>query len=244
MQHSKPIPSARAFQTVLAFALAGVGLSGCAIRNVGPALKNGPAEVQNFPSAIDQSLSQDYHIGAFDTLDVAVFQEPDLTTKGIQVDASGRIRLPLVGEVNAAGKTAMELSHDLEALYGARYLVRPQITVNVANATSQKVVIQGEVKSPGVYPIRGTATLLEAFSLAGGETQVSALNQVVVFRTVNGKRMGAIFDVEAIRRGEAADPAIYGNDVVVAGFSNARGLYRDLLTAIPLLNTFVILTRN
>jgi hypothetical protein len=131
----------------------------------------------------------------------------------------------------------------LERLYGRDYVVRPQISVNVATTISQKVIVQGEVSAPGVYDLKGPTTLLEVMSLAHGETKVAALNQVVVLRNVNGQKMGAVFDVASIRRNETPDPAILGNDIVIIGFSNARGLWADILTASPLLNTFVLLRR-
>lgn len=213
-------------------------LGGCAVRNVGPELRSGVAEEAAFPAASSQFVVADYRIGSFDTLRINVFQEPDLSVDEVQVDAAGRINLALVGEVVASGRTALELSRELERLYGERYLVRPQIAVSVTSSITQKVTVQGEVRLPGVFPVKGATTLLEAISLAQGETEVGSLSQVVVLRTINGRKMGALFDVASIRRAETPDPAIFGNDVVIVGFSNSRGLWRDLLRASPLLNVF------
>lgn len=213
-------------------------LSGCAVRNVGPALRPAESVTEQFPAAVEQRTLADYRLGPFDEIDVDVFQEDDLSVDGIRIDTAGRINLPLVGEVTAAGKTATELSRELEQLYLGRYLVRPQITVQVASSTTQKVAVQGQVRTPGVYPLNGPSTLLETISLAQGETEVAKLSEVVIFRTINGQRMGALFDVERIRLGEFADPAILGGDVVIVGYSNARGLWRDILRAAPLLNVF------
>jgi polysaccharide export outer membrane protein len=221
--------------------LIGVQLCGCAIRNVGPQISAGASNPQQFPSA--QNDLTDYAIGPLDTIDISVFQQPDLSLKAVRVDASGRISLPLIGQVMAAGRTAAELGTELERLYGRDYVVRPQISVNVATTISQKVIVQGQVSAPGVYDLKGPTTLLEVVSLAHGETKVAALDQVVVLRTINGQKMGAVFDVASIRRNEAPDPAILGNDVVIIGFSNARGLWSDILTASPLLNAFVLLGR-
>lgn len=222
----------------LAVAISAIGLSGCAARNIGPQLVNGPAETEKFPDSVGPQLVPDYRIGTFDTLAINVFQEPDLSVKDIRVDANGRISLALVGEVVAAGQTPLELSRELERLYGARYLVRPQIAVNVTNAVSQKVVVQGQVRTPGVYPIQGQTSLLEAISLAQGETDVAALKEVIILRTINGQKMGARFDVGAIRRAESPDPAVYGSDTVIVGYSNVRGIWQDVLKAAPLLNVF------
>ncbi|WP_324808314.1 polysaccharide biosynthesis/export family protein [Sphingomonas sp. LY29] len=213
-------------------------LSACAGKNVGPGLARGDAAYQSIVAApVDQSV-RDYRIGPLDTIDVAVFQEPELTLKAVQIDAAGNLAFPLIGTVPASGRTAAELSEEIARRLGERYLVDPQVTVVVAGSVSQKVVVQGQVTEPGVYEIKGPTTLLEALSMAKGETRTAALKEVVVFRIVNGQRMGGVFDVASIRRGEAGDPALLGNDVVVVGYSNTKGLWRDVLAAAPLLNVF------
>lgn len=215
-------------------------LAGCASSDqLGPNLSAGSAAYQVIPAGPSAAaVATDYRIGALDKLDVTVFQEPELSTKGIQVDASGSIALPLVGSVGVEGKTTSQLSRELELLLGAKYLKEPQVTVTVASSVSQKVSVQGEVTEPGVYQLNGPATLLDVISMAKGETEVATLNQVVVFRNVEGQRMGAVFDVASIRRGEAADPVIQGNDLVVVGYSAARRFWRNVLTAAPLFNVF------
>jgi polysaccharide export outer membrane protein len=180
----------------------------------------------------------DYHIGPLDTLDVTVFQEPDLSAKALQVDASGQIALPLVGSVQARGKTASELSTDIEKLFGEKYLKDPQVTVTVATSVSQRVSIQGEVTEPGVYQVSGPTTLLEVLSMAKGETDVAKLNEVVIFRNINGQRMGAVFDVASIRRGQADDPPVQGNDMVVVGYSAARRFWQNVVRAAPIIGVF------
>lgn len=183
--------------------------------------------------------SADYRIGALDSVNVTVFQEPELsTTTPIQVDASGDVSLPLVGIVRAAGKTGTELSAEIARKLGERYLVDPQVTVAVVSSVSQKVTVQGEVTEPGVYDIKGPTSLLEALSLAKGETKVAALKEVVVFRTIDGQRYGGVFDVQSIRSGAAEDPKIVGNDVIIVGLSRAKSIWRDVVSAAPVLNVF------
>jgi polysaccharide export outer membrane protein len=75
-------------------------------------------------------------------------------------------------------------------------------------------------------------------SLAKGETEIAKLDQVVVFRTVGGERMGAVFDVASIRSGSAADPVIRGNDLVVVGYSAAKRFWHNVMSAAPLFNVF------
>lgn len=218
-----------------------IGLVGCSGPNAGSRLPHGDAAYRALPIAQSGPggvADQNYKIGPLDSLDVTVFEEPDLSVKAVQVDASGNISLALIGTVKAQGQTAAELSKLLADRYGTKYLEHPQVTVSVASSASQKVVVQGEVTEPGVYDIKGTTTLLEAISLAKGETRVAAVKDVAVFRTINGQRMGAVFDIGSIRRGETKDPVILGNDLIVVGFSRSRGFWRDVLSAAPLLNVF------
>jgi polysaccharide biosynthesis/export protein len=213
-------------------------VTGCADRNIGAGLSQGTASYNQMPAALAGEPLPEYRIGPLDSLRISVFQEKDLSFDEISVDSAGKLALPLIGAVEAAGRTAPELARTLERLYGDRYLVRPQVAVMVRASVAQNVTVQGEVAEPGVYPIKGPTTLLQAIALAKGETRVASLNQVVVLRQVKGQRMGAVFDVASIRRGEAADPALLGNDQVIVGYANAKGLWRDALAAAPLLNVF------
>jgi polysaccharide export outer membrane protein len=116
------------------------------------------------------------------------------------------------------------------------------VAVSVTTSVSQKVIVQGEVNEAGVFEVKGRTTLLEALALAKGETRVASLDEVIVFRNINGQRMGAIFDVQRIRRGISEDPEIVGNDVVVVGTSRAKSVWRDILAASPLVGAFRPLT--
>lgn len=213
--------------------------AGCARSTFeGARLDAGPAAYSVIPATRVDRGEADYHIGALDRIDVVIFQEPDLSGKAIEVNAAGRIALPLIGDVTAAGKTGSELAAEIARLYGARVLVNPRVSVTVAQSVSQKIVVQGEVTEPGVYEIKGHATLLEAISMAKGESRVASTRQVAVFRTIDGKRSGALFDVSSIRRGEADDPELQGNDVVVVGLSRIKNTWRDVLASAPFLNLF------
>lgn len=224
---------------ILPLIIAALALAGCASANQEPVgLSTGAAAYEVIPSNTGSAQLVDYRIGPLDSIDVTVFQEPDLSAKAIRVDASGRIALPLIGTVEAVGKTASELARELEVRYDSEFLRDPTVTVTVVSSVTQKVVVQGEVAEPGVFPITGPTTLLEVISMAKGETDVATLDQVVVFRTIEGQRMGAIFNVADIRRGAANDPAIQGNDLVVVGYSAARRFWRNILLAAPLFNVF------
>ncbi|HUG46677.1 MAG TPA: polysaccharide biosynthesis/export family protein [Sphingomicrobium sp.] len=219
--------------------LAAAALSACANGSrISSNVPRGAAAYQVIPASASEHARQQYRIGPLDSINVTVFQEPELSTEATTVDATGKITLPLIGSIDAAGKTASELSSEIAQRLGEKYLVDPQVSVLVAGSASQKVSVQGEVTEPGVYEIKGPTTLLEALAMAKGETRVAALREVVVFRTVDGQRLGGVFDVASIRRGEAADPQLRGNDVIVVGHSTAKSIWRDIVTAAPLFNVF------
>lgn len=226
-------------------AVAVASISGCASGGSlaqSELARGGEAYATIAPAEQQQQLAdRDYRIGPQDTLSVSVFQEPELSTtpnSPLQVNANGNINMPLIGSVPAAGKTTTELSAYIAERLGKSYLRNPQVSVSVEGSVSQKVTVQGEVTQAGVYEIKGRTTLLEALALAKGETRVAALSEVVVFRSVNGQRMGALFDVKEIRRGRAEDPEIRGNDVVVVGLSKAKSIWRDVISTSPLLGIF------
>lgn len=181
---------------------------------------------------------QDYQLVPGDIISVLVFQEPDLSLKDVPVDPAGNIAVPLIGKVQAAGKTSFALSDEIASRLGRSYLVSPRVSVYVTTRTAPQVVVEGSVTAPGVFPIRNETTLLEAMALAKGPTQVAKLNEVIIFRTVDGQRMGAVFDVAAIRRGDSVNPRILPNDIVVVGYSGVRQAYRDFLQAAPLIGVF------
>jgi polysaccharide export outer membrane protein len=178
-----------------------------------------------------------YRVGPMDVLDVTVYQVPDLTRQ-VQVDAAGQIVLPLVGPVNAAGKTVAELQSDVATRLREKYLQSPEVTIYVKEFASQKVTVEGSVTQPGVYPIAGRTTLLQALAMARGTDRLANQKRVVIFRTVNNQRMGALFDIDAIRAGTLDDPEVYGNDVVVVERSGVKSAFQSATGVVPILGLF------
>ncbi|MDH7637278.1 polysaccharide biosynthesis/export family protein [Sphingomonas oryzagri] len=211
------------------------GLAGCATRST---LPSGSAAYNTFPPPNTEHSTDNYKIGPLDTIAVTVFQEPDLTSAAIQVDAAGNVLLPLIGQVSAEDKTSTELAAEISSKLSTRYLTNPQVSVIVTDSVSQHVTVNGSVTEPGVYAIKGRTTLLDALAMAKGTSRVAALDQVAVFRMVNGQRIGGLFDVSKINRGLAPDPEIKGSDTIVVGLSNVKAAWRDVLTAAPLLTAF------
>lgn len=173
-------------------------------------------------------------IGPLDTIGVDVFGVPELTRE-LQVDASGRIAMPLIGTLDARGKTAAELAGDIETALGGRYVRQPDVTINIKSSVSQVVTVDGQVVEPGLYPVTNQMTLLRAIASAKGLTEFARQDDVVILRTSNGRRFAGLYNLSAIRRGAYDDPSIFANDVIVVGDSPQRRLFRDFLGITPLL---------
>lgn len=173
-------------------------------------------------------------IGPLDTIQVDVFNVPELSRE-MQVDASGRISMPLVGAVDARGKTAGELAEAIDAALRGRYVRNPDVTVNIKSSVSQVVTIDGQVVEPGLYPVTNQMTLMRAIASAKGLSEFARLDDVVILRKVNDQRMAGLYNVSAIRRGLYDDPPVYANDVIVVGDSPQRRLFRDFVSLSPLL---------
>ncbi len=216
----------------------GTALSGCH----GPLESEGIArEKVAYSSALPEeaaSSSPVYRLTSDDVIQVRVFQEPDLSSDRIQVDETGHIQLPFAGNIPAAGLTVRELSALITERLAREFLRDPQVVVTVVSRREQVVAIEGEVKMPGVYAIGPGDTLLSVIARAQSPTKVAKLDEIVVFRMADGKRLAARFDLRAIRAGQAPDPEIRSGDIVVVGYSSLKGIYRDILQAAPLLNVF------
>jgi polysaccharide export outer membrane protein len=186
-------------------------------------------------TVLDKQL--EYRIGPLDSLEITVFQVQYLDHP-IQVGADGHIGLPLIGDMAAAGKTPRELADEIAAKLGERYLQSPQVTVSVKDAISQKFTVEGSVAKPGMYDAVGSTTLLQALALAEGADQYANVHNVAVFRMVDKRRAGAVYDLAAIRSGKADDPQIYGGDIVVVGASAVRRFLRDVAPGSPFISLF------
>lgn len=229
-------------RTLATLIVCGLALSACGSNTLsGARVATGPEAYRVFTPPVSTTPAGEYRIAPYDSLSVSVFQEPDLSTPAnspLQVDANGKISLPLIGSVPAVGKTTNELASVIASQLQGRYLKNPQVTVAVAGSAPQKLSVQGEVAQPGVFDIKGRTSLLEAIALAKGETKLASTREVAVFRNINGRRMGALFDLASIRRGIAADPELLPNDVVIVGRSAAKETWQNILSVNPLFGVF------
>lgn len=197
------------------------------------------------PQTVAMPLLKDYRIGMLDELRVTVFREPELSADNVVVDVAGRISLPLVGPLDAVGRTTDEIAADLRERLNERYLRDARVSVAVIKAASYVFTIEGEVRKPGTYTIPGRVTLLQSVAIGEGLTERARMSEVLVFRTVEGKRYAARFNLRDIRAGLAEDPELKVGDTVVVNYSPGQQIYKDVLQIVPgLAGVFVALGQN
>lgn len=195
--------------------------------------------------AENQSLSgsqesADYKIAALDVVEITVFGVPDLN-RTAQVSTNGMISLPLIKSVKAGGKTQSQLEKEIARKLEAGYLQSPQVTVFVKEFNSQKITVDGAVQKPGIFPVSGQTSLLQAIALAEGLTTVADPSGVLIFRIVGEKRLAARFDLKQVRSGKIQDPILKAGDIVMVDESATRTTLRDVKDALPLSGLFQLL---
>lgn len=208
-------------------------LTGCSSTQSGQGFQE--LSIPDTTAAVSQG---DLRIGAMDLVQVEVFDVESLNGT-YQVDFTGKMKLPLVGEVGAIGKTPSELSYELEQLYGQQYLQDPSVNVSIVESVGRRITLDGAVNSPGLYPITGSISLLQAVALGGGPSPDANPKKVVVFRQIDGERHAAAFNLNAIRNGTSQDPEIFGNDIVVVDGSDINAAYQTTIRSIPLVALFL-----
>ncbi|HMG46775.1 MAG TPA: polysaccharide biosynthesis/export family protein [Allosphingosinicella sp.] len=226
--------------------LGGLSAAACSSPQLIDTGRVGIVSAANLPAPTLEDLSRGarvHLVGPFDRVAVEVFGLPELSRQ-VQVDASGHIALPLAGRIEVTGKTPEELGQLIAERLRGGYVRDPSVTVTVLETVSQLVTVDGEVRQPGLYPVAGPMTLMRAIARAQGTTDYASVTHVVLFRTVGGRQMAALYDVRAIRLGAYEDPPIYPDDVVVVGESQARRLFPQILSAAGLLVAPLITTLN
>jgi len=175
----------------------------------------------------------EYHLAAGDMVTVRVFNV-DSMSGDYQLDGAGRINVPLIGNVPAAGETTDSLAAILTRQLGAKYLASPKVSVVVKEATQKTVTVDGSVTQPGLYPVAGKATLIQIIATAKGTSEGANPKRVVVFRQIEGRREAAAFDLTTIRRGIDPDPVIFAGDIVVVDGNNISAGWKTVLQSLPM----------
>ena len=172
--------------------------------------------------------AKEYKIGAFDLLEISVFQSPDLS-RTVRVNSRGEINLPLIGVVQAGGKSSYELEVLIADKYGEKYLQSPQVGVFIKEYTSQKITVEGNVKKAGVFPITGRTTLMQVIAMASGPDALANVEEVKVYRiNQDGTKEIFVYNLAEIRDGKKSDPEVLGDDIVVVGESGGKAVLKGL----------------
>ncbi len=190
-------------------------------------------------TAVSTPGSDGYRVGPLDVLNVTVFKVEDLT-KTVQVSESGTFAFPLVGDVQASGRTVSEIEKDLAAKLGSNYLRNPQVTVLVKEYNSHRITVDGAVNKPGVFPMQGPMSLLQSIAMAGGMQEV-AEGTILVFRRIDGKTAVAKFSVADLRSQKASDPDLLAGDIVTVPSSDLKIGMKYIFQTVPLFNAFMLL---
>lgn len=175
-------------------------------------IKDANTQIENFNLA-----AEEYRISPLDTLDIRVYQEPDLD-RIVEVSSEGSISFPLIGTVKVSGLTILEAEKKLEKLLGADYLVNPHVNIKILKYHTRKVIVMGEVKNPGNYsfPEGRDLTVLEAIAMAGGFTEIAAIDRTSVIRIEKGKQVQYRIKISDITKSgdKTKDMILKPNDII------------------------------
>ncbi len=167
------------------------------------------------PSAADApknaTADPNYVIGAQDVLSISVWKEAELT-RDVPVRPDGKISMPLLNDVQAAGLTPTQLAAQITASL-KKFVTDPQVTIIVTQINSQRIYIMGEVTRAGAYPLLPQMTFLQALSSAGGFTIFANLKKIYLLRQENGKQQKYPFNYKDVIAGKSAEQ----NIVLIAG---------------------------
>ena len=227
---------ARGVRQIVPLVVIAAAIVGCTDRRGGPI----PYNVENFGSPDAPKvvpLEQNYRIAPLDVLSVRVFKMADLSGD-YEVDLTGKISMPLVGEVSAIDLTTAELDQRLTTKLGEKYLENPDISVGIKSSTRRSVTVDGSVGKSGTFAINGPTSLIQAIAAAGGVSENGNPRRVAIFRQIGGQRQAAAFDLTSIRRGEAPDPPVYPGDIIVVDGSATKEAQRQILNSLPILSIF------
>ena len=160
-----------------------------------------PAQNTAPPQQAPQAAGGDYVIGLEDVLSVIVWREPDLSVRDMTVRPDGKITIPLINDIQAAGLTADRLQAQIaEKLKD--FIASPNVTVVVTKVVSQKVSVVGEVGQPGIYTLGGPMTVLELLAKAGGLREYAKKKNITIVRQEGGRAVRYKFNYKDISEGK------------------------------------------
>ena len=186
-----------------------------------------PLTPEDGSGAVALSTS-DYILGPSDLLQIDVFQVDELSGTE-RINAAGYIKMPLIGLVKVAGLSREQSEDLITELYAEGYLQDPQVNIDIMEYVSHQITVLGHVTNPGVYPLKGKTTLLQALAMAGDAGALADEEEVVVFRSDEfGVVVGYVVNLEDVLAGTAIDPEIIGNDKVVVPVSGSKSFIKGI----------------
>jgi polysaccharide export outer membrane protein len=162
------------------------------------AVPPGPASVVTPAPAL--VVPSDYIIGPDDILSVVYWRDKEMSAD-VVVRPDGRITLPLVSDVVAAGLTPEQLRDRIREV-ATKYVEEPNVTVVVKQINSRKVFISGMVGKPGAYPLSGAITVLQLLSIAGGVSEFADGEKILIMRNENGQQRALKFNLSDVKKGK------------------------------------------
>ena len=166
-------------------------------------------------SGVVSAQEAGYTVKPGDGLEISVWKEPDLQGP-VLVTPDGAFSFPLVGQVDARGKTVTELQQIITERL-AKYISDPVVTVSVRDIRGNKVFVIGQVNRPGEFIVNPRVDVMQALSMAGGTTAFASLNNITILRRTGTKQEALRFDYTAVVRGKSLEQNIElrSGDIVV-----------------------------
>ncbi len=186
----------------------------------------------------DVRISQ-FILGVGDTIDINVYRQDELNTS-VKIGTSGRIMFPLIGDVEVAGKSVFKLRNELREEL-SKYFVNPQVIINVSAIHSQKVIVLGAVKKPGVFPLSSNISAVEVIAQAGGATPDAKLDNVILARGVKDEQKVVSLDLKKAFNGDfSQDRTLLGGDIVYVPNTTISNAGRFFSHITKILNPFAV----
>jgi polysaccharide export outer membrane protein len=189
----------------MAWGVALAFLGACASRDV------------QLPPLLEEEVqrSDDYHIGAEDVVEVMVWKNPDLSRE-VTVLPDGKISLPLIGDLQAAGLTPNQLMEDITAKLEAYYKEPPKVSVIIRQVKSFEIYILGDVETPGKQEVKPGTSFLQAIAIAGGFTEFAKTRKIILRRQMAGGDEAAIsIDYRAVVAGVERNLRLKPGDTII-----------------------------
>lgn len=172
-----------------------------------------PATSASRPPATNASVTADYKLVTGDKLRIEVYKDAQLS-QSLQIRPDGKITLPLLGDIPAAGRTSSELK-DAIATSLKEYITNPVVTVIVTETVPANIYVMGEVNSPGPQPLKGPMSIMQALATAGGFKDFANTSDIQILRTTGTGQTTLRFNYKDAVKGKAKMLFLQPDDTVI-----------------------------